>query len=254
VTVTAAPPTPARRRKTNRFSRTLLSSRWLHNWIGVFIGVVLVLWIVSGLILLFPFSETRRAGQGTGRPLDWETVTVSPAEARLAALALDSTKHVTNVVLQRLRDDAIYVVIRLRAAPVIVHAGTGRVVGIDESLAVAIANDPIPGLPVSRVERLEHRDGDYTGPVPAWHVVYGDEARTEAWVAINTGEVRRNTRADRLQAYWGHEMHVFAPLSNYPGGDTTRKGALWVASVISLIMFAFGYWLALPRRWRAKFV
>ena len=49
----------------------------------------------------------------------------------------------------------VYLVRRRSAEPVLVDASTGAVIEIGESLAVAIASDPIPGPTVARIDRLE---------------------------------------------------------------------------------------------------
>lgn len=232
---------------------TLLSARWLHNWIGVFIGVILVLWVVSGLVMMLPLTETAMAGQGSGRPIDWSSVVISPAQAARTALAASDSGQVSSLTLQRLRDGQAYVVRVARHRPVLVDAATGQIVTITDTLAAAIAADPLPGVPIERVERIEQWGNGYTGPLPTWHVVFKSKTGTEAWVAINSGEVRRSERWDRLQAAWGHGAHVFTPLRYGPVGEEGRKGALWLTSIISLVSMSFGYWLALPARWRRRF-
>jgi len=251
--VTEVPVTPTRRPPSSPYRRTLLSSRWWHNWIGVFIGVILTLWVVSGVIMLLPVSDVSRAGPGTGKPIDWSVATISPAQAVAAAFAADTVLQVDGVSIIRLRDRPVYQVRLHGRPPTLIDAGTGRLITIDKALAVAIAGDPIAGLPVERVELVERRGGGYTGAVPAWHVVYGDDAGTEAWVPVATGDVRRSERADRTRAFWGHDVHVFAPLKEIRGGDRSRKGMLWLTSIISMVVILTGYWLSLPRRWRSRF-
>ena len=194
----------ADRPPVSRLVPSLLSARWWHKWINVFMGAVLAVWVVSGVVMLVPGSETSRSGQGSGRPIDWS------------------------------------------------DAATGRIVTIDATLAAAIAGDAVPNAPVAHVERVERPAGGFPGPFPAFHVVFRDDAGTEAWVAVPTGEVRRSERRDRVKSYLGNKAHLFAPLRELPGGDTTRKGVLTLASAVAMISIVTGYWLALPGRWRRR--
>ena len=243
-----------RERHHRRFRRTLLSMRWWHNWIGVFIGVVLTLWVVSGLIMILPVSDIARSGAGTGAPITWTDVTVSPAQAAQAALATGAPS-VRSLELKRIRDGVAYLVRVEPNGSVLVDGRTGAVITITDSLAAAIAADAVPGgiKAVRHVERVD-TPGNYSGhgPLPAYRVTFTDAAETEAWVQVFTGDVRRSTANDRFKTVWGHNTHVFSPMNDGPGGNRSRLGALWITSIISLIAMVAGYWLALPARWRSK--
>ncbi|MDB4915744.1 MAG: peptidase [Gemmatimonadetes bacterium] len=236
-------------RSRRKFRRTLLSARWWHKWIGVGIGLVLILWIVTGLIMLVPMSNTSRLGSGTGGAVDWSLVVVSPAQAGQAAVVAGHG-HVRSIELKRFRDGMAYVVRLAPRGSVIVDAGTSSVVMIDASLAAAMASDGLGAAKVERIDRVESQGNEYRGSVPAWHVVLGDQARTEAYVAIANGEIRRSDRMDRLKATWGHSAHVFTPLDRNAGDTRASHGALWATSILALFSIVAGYWLALPRTWR----
>ena len=234
-----------------RFRRTLLSARWWHNWIGVFLGVVMTLWIASGLVMLSPASKAARGAPGTGRPIDWSSVAISPAQAAHAATGAGSAR-VRGLELKRLRDGMAYIVRLDPPGTVIVDATTGSTVMIGDSLAAAMAGEGLSLPRPTQVERLEQQTRGYRGPLPAWHVVFGDAAGTEAYVAIATGEVRRTERMDRLKATWGHSAHVFTPLDRGSDEPRTSRRALWTTSILTLVTIAAGYWLALPRTWRRR--
>lgn len=246
--------TMVRERRPRRFRRTLLSMRWWHNWVGVFIGVVLVLWVISGLIMLLPVSDTARSGVGTSKPIQWLDVAISPAAAATAAVKA-SGSSVRGLELKRIRDDIAYLVRIEPRGGVLVDARTGSIITITDTLAAAIAADGVRGgtASIGRIDRVD-TPGNFSGhgPLPAWHVIFTDDARTEAWVHIASGDVRRSTLSDRRKSAWGHGAHVFSGLNSAPGGNTSRLGALWITSIISMFAMIAGYWLALPARWRAK--
>lgn len=229
--------------------------RWWHNWIGVFIGIVLTLWVVSGLIMLLPVSEIAKAGPGTGKPIQWLGVKVSPSQAATIAMTANAGTTLRNLDVKRIRDGIAYHVRLGPKGSALVDGNSGDIITITDSLASAIAADAVPGGVklvghVGRVDTPGNFEGH--GPLPAYHVTFTDAAKTEAWVHIASGDVRRSTARDRSKNTWGHNAHVFTPLSDGPGGNRSRLGALWITSIISLIAMVAGYWLALPARWRSK--
>ena len=234
------------RTASRRFRRTLLSARWWHNWIGVFLGAVMTLWIASGLVMLSPASKAARGAPGTGRPIDWSSVAISPAQAAQAATGAGSGQ-VRGLELKRLRDGMAYIVRLKPRGSVIVDATTGSIVTIGDSLAVAIASDGLSLPRPTRVERIEQRANGYRGPLPVWHVAFGDAAGTEAYVSIATGEVRRSERMDRLKTTWGHSAHVFTPLDRGSDEPRTSQRALWATSVDQRVAQALGHRLGAPR-------
>ena len=54
-----------------------------HRWLGIGVGIVFVLWCVSGFVLMYYGIPTLKAGERLMRlpPLDLSTVRVAPAEA-----------------------------------------------------------------------------------------------------------------------------------------------------------------------------
>ena len=66
---------------TSKTGRRPFGIRWWHKWVGIVIGILLIAWTVSGVVMLIPRSSVSSAGQGTGAAVDWAAVAVSPARA-----------------------------------------------------------------------------------------------------------------------------------------------------------------------------
>jgi hypothetical protein len=217
--------------------------------------VLLVLWVVSGLIMLMPVSDVARGSGTVAAPVDWSSVVISPAQAASIAEAAGSgTARV--VELKKIRTVVTYAVALVPKGHIFVDATTGKVFAITDTLAAVIAADGVQGgtAAIARIERV-NAGGDrfYRGPFPAFHATFNDAARTDAWVSIASGDARRTQASDRLKSDWGHSAHVFTPLARVRGGNRSRLGTLWITSLIALVAMAAGYWLALPARWRARF-
>ncbi len=216
----------------------------VHKWIGVGIGLILLMWIVTGMLL---------GGGGGGRPSeppDYSRATVSPASAVAVAAASDSALgRVNGVVLDLIAGRLVYRVTAARGRAALVDAATGAPIVIGEALVREVAATIAPEAAVGGVVRLKRHDGGYPrGPLPAWRVVLGDQAET--WVHLNRdGQVSSNTRDQRRKAVF-HDLHTFATLRQAHLGPGTIRILFMVASVISLAVVGTGYYLSLPRRWR----
>lgn len=216
----------------------------VHKWIGVGIGLILLMWIVTGMLL---------GGGGGGRPAeppDYSRATVSPATAVAVAAASDSgLRAVRGVALEHIAGRLVYRVSAARNRAVLVDAASGEAIAIGEALAREIAATLAPGAPVSEVRRLAAHDGGFPrGALPAWRVVLADPAGT--WVHLSRdGLGSSNTREQRRKAVY-HDLHTFATLQQVHLDRGSIRVLFLVASVISLAVVVTGYYLSLPRRWR----
>lgn len=216
----------------------------VHKWIGVGIGLILLMWIVTGVLI---------GGGGGGRPAappDYTRATVSPAAAVAAAALGDSgLTEVRAVVLDMLAGRLVYRLSAPRGRGMLVDAATGERLQIGESLAREVAAALAPRAGVREVVRLEGYDGGFPrGMLPAWRVVLNDEAGT--WVHLSRdGQASSNTREQRRKSVY-HDLHTFATLQQLHLGRPAIRFLFVVASVISLGVVVTGYYLSLPRRWR----
>lgn len=221
--------------------------RWfykVHKWVGVGIGLILLMWIVTGMLI---------GGGGGGRPAeppDYSRATVSPATAVAVAAQSDSALGAArSVALEQIAGRLVYRVSAARGRAALVDAATGEPVAIGEELAREIAATLAPGAPISDVRRLEGHDGGFPrGALPAWRVALADQAGT--WVHLaRDGVASSNTREQRRKAVY-HDLHTFATLQQVHLDRPTIRILFLVASVISLAVVVTGYYLSLPRRWR----
>lgn len=219
----------------------------VHKWVGVAVGVVLLMWIVTGVLL----SAGEGRGQGRATPPDYSRATVSPAAAVTAASTGDGgLTAVRSVELDRLGDRLIY---RVKGTPrgvALIDAGTGERVVIDESLARALAQQAVPKGAIASAELIRANDRGYPGSLPAWRVTFGDAEATWFHVGAQDGLVNVSTSASRISSTL-HGLHTFGSLTALHIERRHIRLLLIAASVVALTVVATGYVLSLPRRRRA---
>lgn len=218
----------------------------VHKWIGVGIGLIMLMWIVTGVLI---------GGGGGGRraPVtpDYAGATVSPSAA-LAAAALgdNGITEARAVTLEVVAGRLAYRISDPKGRTALVDAGTGARIEICESLAREAAAVLAPQAGVREVVRLGGHDRGYPrGGLPAWRVILEDPE--ESWLHLSSdATTSTNTRAQRSKSTL-HDLHTFAALQGLHLGKQGIRILLVLASVISVALVVTGYYLSLPKRWRS---
>jgi len=217
----------------------------VHKWIGVGIGLILLMWIVTGVLL---------GGGGGGRAPevpDYSRATVSPAAAQAAAAVGDSgIAEVRGLTLDAVAGRVVYRINGPRGRTALIDAATGDRVAVGEPLAREVAAALAPGVAVRGVVLLRANDRGYPrGSLPVWRVMLDDPA--ESWVHLaSDGSTTSNTRVQRGKAVL-HDLHTFAALQTLHFGRRSIRVLFVLASVVSIALVITGYYLSLPRRWRS---
>jgi len=227
--------------------RTRRQVIFLHKWIGITIGVLIVMWLVTGVVMILPYPQTLPPAS-----IPYDSMTVSPAQAIRVAQAHAEGRQVRNVLLRGLGTTLLYQVNLVGAPAVLVDGQTGTVVRITDSIAVAVARASLgPDVDIDKVEILERRRLDYLfGALPAYRVEIGDGRGTLLHLGVRDGRVRASTGRSRLVTGMGF-VHTFEVLRLARANQRVERWLLIVTSTISLVSVVTGYLLfRLPRRWR----
>jgi uncharacterized iron-regulated membrane protein len=224
--------------------------RWfykVHKWVGIGIGLILLMWVVTGVLL--------STGKGEERPTrppaaDWGRVSVSPAQAAAVAASGDSAlENVLDVGLDQVAGRVIYRVLGARNRAVLVDAETGQRITVDEALARSIAEHEVPGAPVLAVKLLTHFDRSYNnGMLPVWRVALADEQETIVYVTAREGRassIDASRRSKQRVLGW----HTFGALRSFSLGRGPIRTLLIVSSVIAMVSIVTGYVMSLPKGW-----
>ena len=229
--------------------------RWLllgHRWLGIGTALLFILWIGSGLVMLYvPFPSLSRADTlARLTALDWDRVRIGPDAAMTGLGPVDPASGLR----LDMRDGApVYRFASLDGARITVSAESGETLGpIDEDGARRIAG----GGEVQSVERDQWTVTVRYDPLrPFLKVVAGDPDGTETYISVATGEIALvTTRWQRGWNWVGSVVHwvYLTPLRAAP--EVWRQVVLWLsgaASLAAITGITIGIWrMRLRRRYR----
>ncbi len=221
----------------------------IHKWVGIGIGLVLVMWIVTGIMAAGGDAVQGRGRRDTGP--DFARATVTPAQAVQAAISADSgIAPVTQLTVERLGAKIVYRLTGADGAVMLLDAGDGSRVVVDEAVAREVVLLDSPRATIGVPKLIERHDGVYQGgALPVWRVALGDEAGTVVHVNVATGALSRIDRRGQLhRTVMG--LHTFGSLRRFIPSGRVVYLLFVAASVVSLVSVVTGYYLSLPREWR----
>ncbi|NCT81678.1 MAG: 2Fe-2S iron-sulfur cluster binding domain-containing protein [Comamonadaceae bacterium] len=227
--------------------------RKIHKWIGLLIGLQLVLWMCSGFVMSLLDAEKVRGREfraPAAAKLPWPSETV--ALRHLVNNAFDPAQTVSTGWLQ---DRPVYRLTGEKSS-LLIDARTGQRVELDGQLArrVAEASYRGPGRagPAELVDQtLETRT--HEGKV--WRVAFSDAEDTTVYVSQQGDVLEHRNRTWRLfDVFW--MLHIMDYTGrqdfNNPLVVTAAVGGFWLAlSGIWLLFTSFSLAEFIPKRWRA---
>lgn len=176
--------------------RVHIGASRLHRWLALVIGVQLLLWFTSGLVMsLLPIERVRGehlVDREAGGVLPAQTY--APLDRIAAGTPLRSARH-------RLLLGRPVVELETASGELRLHdAATGaRIPAVDAAAAGRIASAAYKGRPRPgvRVARVTTASTEYKGRLPAWQITFADGEETRVYVddagriaAVRTGTWR----------------------------------------------------------------
>jgi uncharacterized iron-regulated membrane protein len=240
------------------FSLSRKTWHFIHKWIAITVGVFILVWTVSGILMILP---DRWFGlmplQSTGG-LEYSSVTVSPAEA-IQNLSENEGKSldVTWVTLSGIDGMPVYQILLKDGSSHLINATSGQVIKITSQFAERIIRDQIPteGKP-TKIEYLENHDLLYPyGSLPVYRITVDGYRSSLFYVSPRNGVISQSNELTRIRALIS-SLHTFEPVRFLSQIDGVRKGLLLLFSLVGIAAALTGYYLAvLPlfsRRSRRK--
>jgi len=224
--------------------------RKIHRWLGLVVGIQLLLWTAGGLFFsLNPIAKVRgETEEPESAPLEFDAPPSSPAPA-LSELRLDYPQaEIRTVLLRHHLDGAVYEITFLENGEshwILADVSTGELrATVDRDEAVAIARRAYsPDSPIEDVTLVteagsgsEYRER----PLPAYRVTFDDPLGTRLYVSVERGLVtaRRNDRWRLFDFLW--MLHIM----DYQNRDNFNTLLLQAVSSLGLVTVLSGFILA----------
>jgi hypothetical protein len=217
----------------------------IHKWLGLIVGVQLVIWTATGLFFA-SFAMTRIHGDHLIHPashlppMDARKIKLSTADA-LAAVAEDRPSE---IILKPLAGEPVYE-IRAEIGTFLVSAESGSVVSpLNEERARAIVSERWAGPGgLQSVELIEKapRESGLTGEV--WAAHFAGEGHPTLYVSSANGQVS-DPRTDLWRTYdflWS--LHIM----DYETRENFNHPLIVAAAVLALSVVLFGVVLLVHR-------
>lgn len=161
----------------------------IHLWAGLFLGIQVLLWMASGVVMSwFPIELVRGETATFSAPLielDAQTY-ASPGGA------IAQAEGATSLELKRFLGKPVYVASNADGALAMFDASTGeKLTPLKEKDARRIAEQDFVGDgEIVRVNLLEYTPQEYRRETPVWRVEFGDKHHTRIYISPSSGEVR----------------------------------------------------------------
>jgi len=224
--------------------------RKIHRYLGLFVGVQLLLWTASGLFFsLNSIAKVRGETEASeASPLRLTSPPASPAPALAELAERQPGIEVRSVTLRPHLGEGIYEIAYddgHRGRWALADARTGRLRSpLTEAEAVELARaDFVPDAPVAGVTLITEVDpgAEYRDrPLPAYRVSFDHPSGARIYVSTDRGVVtaRRNDRWRWFDLFW--MLHVM----DYEDRDDFNTWWLQLAAALGVITILSGFTVA----------
>ena len=226
--------------------------RTLHKWVGLIIGLQLLLWMASGVMMSWLDHDQV---QGHEFQAHEHAAHEWPANARSPASFLGGNKKVSRVSSGWLLDTPVYQLADTQGIT-LANAVSGQPIALDAAWATRLAQASYTGPGTLKAPRLLEWSGevrDHEGRL--WRVDTDDGQDTTVYLSAQTGEVlyHRNKTWRLFDVFWMLHIMDYTGRKNFnnPLVVTAAIGGLWLALTGIWLLFASFHWSEfVPRRWR----
>ena len=212
----------------------------LHKWVGLLIGIQVLLWLLSGLVMSL-LDPAKVSGQQWARQIEQEAQAL-PGGPLLEPdqLTAEQLSGAVSIQLQMIRGLATY---RIRRADgvALVNATDGSVILFDQQYAERLALQDFIGAGeiisiqsgVAPDRETRARSGPY------WRVDFSDKVHTSLYISATTGEI-----LDRRNSYWRvFDFFWMLHIMDYAGRQNFNNTLIIVVALIAIWLGLSGFLL-----------
>jgi hypothetical protein len=224
--------------------------RKLHKWIFVFMGIFMLAWVLSGLVMILPKWWFGAVVHNDRSEVDYTQAVISPAEAIARLERGPGAKAAIGKVLLRTIDSRLVYEVRYRnKGPRLIDAQNGKPFSFTPELAEKIARRNFGiDAPLQESTRLTEHDSSYpTGQLPVYRVRFSDSPEVSYFVQVGNLRVFQSSPLSRVRGAIV-SLHNLGPIEFLTGSHDLRHNMLVATAIISLIGTLAGAFLTLPHR------
>lgn len=220
--------------------------RRIHLWAGVLLGIQVILWMLSGVVMSWYHIDLvrgdRQTAASTSQPLDAADY-VSPARI------INNVGAVNEITLRRFLDQPVYEMRNADGAAIYDAVSGERLSPIQKDEARAVAQGAFAGTgDIAHLQLVEDPGSEMRGigPRPLWRAKFDDRLNTRIYVSPETGVVlrRRNDVWRLYDFFW--MLHIM----DYQERDDFNNPLLRAASAAGLLFSISGLAMIFFRRSR----
>jgi Na+-transporting NADH:ubiquinone oxidoreductase subunit F len=212
----------------------------LHKWVGLLIGIQVLLWLLSGLLISL-LDPAKVSGKQWTSVTTTEPQTLEPGTLlEPAELLAGQLNDALSVDLKVWHGKPVYLVTRTEGE-ILLDATDGAVIVIEKPDAEQLARQDYSGDgEIISIERglapdMETRDsnGAY------WKVNFSDQVNTSVYISAATGEV-----LERRNRYWRvRDFFWMLHIMDYPGRENFNNTLVIAIALIAIWLGISGFGL-----------
>jgi len=224
-----------------------------HHWSGLIFGIVTLTWVFSGLASMNPWGWLESGSPSEERQgMAGRALEATDVEALYRALAANPRADVVSAELTIQGGQPYAILVRADGVRERASLPDLAPAPLAEGDLAALGRMAKPGVSASQGLIREgdsyHYSHHTSSPIvlPAWRVIYGDEARTRIYLDPRTGEMVNYVDAGRREFRWWHlALHRldFSALRQRPLWDAVMLVLLAGVAVVCLL----GAWMGVRR-------
>jgi len=212
----------------------------LHKWVGLLIGIQVLLWLLSGLVMSL-LDPAKVSGQQWAHQLEHESQTLSnDSLLEPDQLSAEQLSGALSIQLKMIRGLATYR-IRHTDGVTLVNATDGSVLLFGRQYAERLALQDFTGegeiISVQSGEAPDLETRARSGPY--WRINFSDKAHTSLYISTATGEI-----LDRRNSYWRvFDFFWMLHIMDYSGRQNFNNTLIIVVALTAIWLGLSGFLL-----------
>ncbi len=233
----------------------LLQNRKIHKWLGIILGIPLLIWVITGIVMNVSFFLPKPSVVSQSNYIsdnESQLLWLSPYDA-LKGLnnALWEKGEIRSLRLRHIDNVYVYEFVLAGGKKYLVNANTGLQFKITPEVAKSIARKSLGReASVLSVEILEKHSYFYTyGSLPVYKVVL--DGNTCVYVSHENGKVLGTHNRWRRFLTVNHDLHTFGFIKKLIIRSTTIQTFLLILVALATVsIFVTGYYQVFRRQKR----